>query len=45
MLEACAQLDLCTSYPSKSQEEQGRLELLERKREKRPLGLDWCDER
>ena len=44
-LEACAQLDLCPSYPSKSQEEQGRLELLERKREKRPLGLDGCDER
>ena len=45
VLEACAQLDLCPSYPSKSQEEQGRLELLEMKREKRPLGLDGCDER
>ena len=37
------QLDLCPSYPSKSQEEQGRLELQERKRKKRPLGLDGCD--
>ena len=45
VLEACAQLDLCPSYPSKSQEERGRLELLERKRKKRPLGLDGCDER
>ena len=38
-------LDLCPSYPSKSQEERGRLELLERKRKKRPLGLDGCDKR
>ena len=39
------QLDLCPSYPSKSQEEGGRLEQLEKKRKKRPLGPDGCDKR
>ena len=39
------QLDQCPSYPSKSQEERGRPELLERKRKKRPLSLDGCEKR
>ena len=38
-LEACVQLDQCPSYPSKSQEEGERPELLERKRRRGPKTL------
>ena len=39
------QLDWRPSYPSKSQEERGRPELLEKKRKKRLSGLDRCEKR
>ena len=38
-LEACVQLDRCPSYPSKTQEERERPELLERKRRRVPKTL------
>ena len=38
-LEACVQLNQCPSYPSKSQEEGERPELLERKRRRDPRTL------